>query len=294
MISLAPWYYRNLLGANDILEQPEFFKVKMLTGNEIYEVNVSLKNHLKPSWATHSQVYKNVEGSGASQFKNVATYKAISEALERYAFYYYVEDYSKLGSFDVNPTTTGMAAFPHFFTKYARENAINESIERWAIHEFNLGNLPIKEHFCNVSSLKSYEIVVPFENVHVSLLYMRTQDFSVYGFAADKTFELSFQKSIIELERNYRVLKNQNAFLLPIDDLSYKIDRNLIYFSSKEGSEMFEDLIKKSPRKILSKTPKVLCDLELKGPWSEYTKVWRHVLENSYNHDEKNYKFFMF
>ena len=170
MINLSAWCYRNLLAVNDLINNPEFYEVNFLDNSHKYEANVFLKDHLRPNWVNSSEIYKNCDGSGTSIYKNIAVFKAISEALERLAFYDLAENKEKEYCFDKNPTTTGMAAFPSFSKSIARKNARVEAWERWAIHEFNRSKLPVLMHKSEIQNLNHYEIKIPFKESHVSLL----------------------------------------------------------------------------------------------------------------------------
>lgn len=294
MFNLSPWYYRNLLVKNDIINFPEFYEINLLDGKKQFEAAVSLNEKLRPDWISTSEFYRDCDGSGASEFKNVAVYKAISEALERLAFYELAETQEKKFSFDLNPTTTGMAAFPSFNCKIARDNGRAEAIERWAIHEFNQGKIPIKRHNSAVKDLESFELVTPFVDIKVILLAYKNENFYAYSFAAGKNVKHSYDRALVELGRNIRVLKKAYQNSKNFTSVESAVDKTILFFSTFEGNSVFSELIKSSPEKIKNSNPKILCDQELKGYWSKYTKVWRFLLEDSYFNTNKNHKFFMF
>ena len=293
MFTLAPWFYRKLLGENDIIELIESFEVNLLTGENVHESNVFLQKNRIPSWVSQSQLYKNCDGSGTSIYKNIAVYKAISEALERLAFYEMADTHEKEFSFDVNPTTTGMAAYPHFFTNFARNNAMIEAVERWAIHQFNFKKLPIKKHLSLIENLDHFEIVNPL-NHSVSILAFKLKDIYAYGFAGGLDIKHSYEKALIELDRNIRVLKKKRERGMDNISLSSSNEKTLSFFSTIEGFQHFQEIVKMSPQIIQVKSPRILCDKELKGSWSSYTKVWRFLYEDSYFPCHEDESFFMF
>ncbi len=294
MISLAPWFYKNLLGENDLIEIPCFYEVHHLDGTNQFEALVSLKNKYLPKWLNVSDIYNNCDGAGTSQHKNIAVYKAISEALERWAFYVASDSAdSKKLCFDVNPTTTGMAAYPGLSAKGARSNAILEAKERWALHEFWRGNLPVKAHVNSIQNLHHYEILTPFKNCHISLLSYQKNNQTMYAFAAEDSIEKSFQHALVELARNIRVMDNLAKTQKSINDFSDISDKRLFYFSTNEGYSLFMEKISIANRSIPVE-PSVICDLEIKGEWNKYTKVWRYLYENSFPDSSDDYKFFMF
>jgi hypothetical protein len=294
MSLLAPWFYRNLLCLNDIIEPPEFFKAEILTGEILFEAVCSLNKNLRPDWVSKSDVYNNRDGAGTSQFKNIAVYKAISEALERWAFYEIADSgKAKKFCFDVNPSTAGMAAYTGLIADGARANAIFEASERCALHEFWRGNLPIKQHSCSIKNLRHFEIVTPFKNCKISLLSYNKNNQYFYSFAAEKNLEKSFEHALIELARNIRVLKKINDVPKTVNEFNEISDKRLFYFSTNEGHELFNEHIENASKNINS-TPHLICDLELKGPWNQYTKVWRYLYANSYPDTNIDYKIFMF
>ena len=294
MISLAAWYYRILLSENDLIEKINYFEVGQLDGNRHHEALVFLKNKHLPKWLSHSELYSCCDGTGTSLYKNIAVYKAISEALERWAFYVTTEsNESNKFCFDINPSTTGMAAYPGITTKGARKNAIVEASERWALHEFWRGNLPVIEHETNIQNLLHYEIVSEMNKVKVSLVSYKTESQYLYGFAADRTLTESFEHALVELARNIRVLNKFNKENINFNSFKDISDKRLIYFSTPEGNDLFNIKVQSAPKAPLT-SPKLICDLEIKGPWNQYTKVWRYLYADSYPDSETDHTIFMF
>ena len=294
MINLAPWNYRDLLVTNRIIKSPVFYEINLIDGTHYFESTVTLQEELKPQWVRKSELYKNCDGSGTSVYKNTAVYKAISEALERLAFYELADSEEKKYSFDLNPTTTGMAAFPGLTCKQSRNNAFAEAIERWAIHEFNKNNIPVIKLNSLIKNLDHYELITPFNKVKVSLLAYNTGSFYIFGFAGGVNIKHSHDRALIELDRNERVLTKFLKNKVEISKISSMTDKALIFYSTNEGYSHFDELIFNAPKNIKNINPKILCDLELKGFWTKYTKIWRFLLEDSFHTDNENYKFFMF
>lgn len=74
-------------------------------------------------------------------------------------------------------------------------------------------------------------------------------------------------------------------------------DKRLLYFSTQKGYDQFLDKVNKSKQvtQNLFKTPKIIFDGEIKGPWSKYTYVWRVCLEPTFSEnrsEDENYFFF--
>jgi len=292
MMSLAPWYFRNLLGENNFIEVPDFYEITLLDGKKVFESNCKLKNHLRPSWLEKSNLYKDADGTGAAETKNVAVYKGISEALERWAFYQSIDTDQIKYAFDLNPTTTGMASFPHFLKSGAREKAKAEAIERWAIHQFNRKKLPISKIQTKIFGLEYFRINVPFKNYFVSVLSLKKEDRYFYGFASSSSEEECFFKALVELDRNLRMEKS--FFGKSLEDFDSPVDRTLFYFSTQEGKEKFDKVVSDAPSFLSEFSGKILCDREIKGPWSKFTVVWRYLLDDSYFDTRNDHTFFMF
>lgn len=265
-----------------------------MTDKQAWEATVKLSKRLVPHWDSSSEIYSNADGSGTSKYKNIAIYKGISEALERWAFHETIDSkQAKNFCFDVNPSTTGMAAFPSFFRKQARQRAIYEASERWALHEFWRGNLPIIEHLSLIPNLRHIEIITPFNNVKVSLLCYQKNDQFLYSFAADSILYESYNHALVELSRNLRVFEKLQGIEKKFSDFIDISDRRIYFFSTIDGHQLFIDKINSSPNSIKVNS-KLICDKEIIGPWSEYTKVWRYLYSDSHPDSETDHTFFMF
>ena len=288
---MGPWLYRNLIDKNSILNPIQFYVVDSINNDVYFEAICSLKN--KSAKYLKSEIYTDLDGSGASKYKNIAVYKSISEALERWAFREMCSDSNDKYCFNVNPSTTGIAAYPSFFTNSARENAKLEAIERWALYEFWRGNLPIIEHYSSIKNLNHYEIISGFNKSFISLISYKVDLQTLYAFAAGKTLQDSLNHAIIELDRNRRVMQKKILNGKIYKDFENINDKRLVYFSTNEGASLFYEKISLAPKKIKSK-PKVICDQELKGPWSKYAKVWRYLYADSYPVSDTDHTFFMF
>ena len=290
MLNLSPWYYRDLISERSIIVKNDIYEIELFDGKKYFESNAFLNPELRPEWLGKSKLYKDCDGSGTDIYKNIAVYKGISEALERFAFYQTADLYEKEFCFDLNPTTTGMAAFPHLFVKFARENAKKEAVERWAIHQFNLKLLPVVQHR-DFGSINVFELVTPFSNLKTCILHHNNLDQHVYSFATDSSILKAIEKAQVELSRNMAVLKKLAG--IEKEELE-AVDRTLAFYASQEGFEKFNSLIKSSPDVIVNVNPRILCDKELIGPWTKYTKVWRYLLEDSYFDCSQDRTFFMF
>ena len=108
-----------------------------------YEAYCNLVPGLKSSISSFS-LYSNVDGMGSDQNKSVAYFKAISEAMERWAFYSLTSSQHRNDfGFDIDSTSSGFAAFPGFTKRPAAYYARLEALERWALVSWWFGLLPV-------------------------------------------------------------------------------------------------------------------------------------------------------
>lgn len=291
--NLAPFFYRDLYDEKNIISKIQCNTITSLQGRKEIEALVFLAKDLVPEWAHQSSFYSNADGSGTSEFTNVAIHKAMSEALERWAFYETIETYPTSFSYDENPSSTGIAAFPSFFTYQARKNAWFEAVERWAVHEFWRGNLPVVEHFSGNEQLRYFEVKTNLSGVVVTIVMHNNGNKCFYAFAAAQNLRESLNHSLIELFRNIRSFKMSDKLRNLDQSLKDINDQRIIFFSSEEGSSLFLEKIEGAPKKI-SSIPILICDQEIKGPWTKYTKVWRCLFQGSIHNDFNDSKFFMF
>lgn len=298
-LSLAPIKYRKVFkkygGPIKLLKvQP----TKIRPDQNGYEAYAYLeKNIERPTGISH-KIYGNCDGTGSSVYENEAGYIAISEALECWAFLESMQTEKmkiKYG-FDINPTSTGMAAFPEIITSFVKRVAMREAVERWALVEWWEGNLPS----VNIDDDTNNGIVIltPWEDHKVALLWKQsaaTGKYS-YGFAASNTLAKAIDKAEIELYRNYYLLEDNSIDSINTEKLNHG-ERRLLHFSSDEGHSHFKNVVKKSQSiTMLPSMPEKLVDTEIKGSWTSYTKVWRVLFKQSTkNHlDNSNPSYFLF
>ena len=116
MFSLAPLRYRAVLASDggpvEFVEEGEatFF------GTRYFQANARLKDGLVPRQAM--QIYCNADGSGFHSSPMVARHIAISEALERWAYYETLNSNRRATfGFHLDPSSNGMAAYPGLFVR---------------------------------------------------------------------------------------------------------------------------------------------------------------------------------
>jgi hypothetical protein len=220
-------------------------------------------------------VYGNADGTGASDSAQIARHMAISEALERWAFYETSEgsDREKYG-FNVDSSTNGMAAFPGWFKGQARKRAYHEALERWALVSWWSGHMRasvVSDAPLGVTALR-LEHSAKFGEV--AILFRKSAAGHVsYGYSAGATFRRAAARAAVELARNEFVVgfyKLTNA----MREVPNCFERRCLYFAGEEGHGEFL-------RRVFDRRPhreskwSVLFDGEVTGPWSKYATVWR-------------------
>ena len=190
MFSLAAINYRDIFTtAGGPIERISSGSIDVL-GKKAHQANAYLAPGLirgKPSLS----VYGNADGTGASGSAQVARHMAISEALERWAFYELSQgtDAAKYG-FDHDNSTNGMAAFPGFFKGQARKRAYYEALERWALVSGWSGSMRaavIGDEMLGVTALR-LEHSADFGEV--AILFRRSAAGHVsYGYSAGSSFK---------------------------------------------------------------------------------------------------------
>jgi hypothetical protein len=242
-----------------------------------------------------TEIYANGAGGGASKFKIVAIQKAISEALERWAFFQLSVDSQaeqrRLG-LDVDPTSTGFACNPSLFEFKVRKKAKEEAIERWAVFNWWRNKLPI-EIFLMSDECVEFEIITPFLDIKVFVSARRSLNGTyTYGFSASDRASYRREQAWIEQARNIEALSRTSSNLNPL----FIGDKRLLYFSKEIGFKDFLEKLKSSSTiHQIPEKPKILVDSEVKGPWSNYCRVWRTLFEGGetwrHSTDEKIFLF---
>lgn len=276
-LSLAPLKYNKFM-FDKFFETVSIRAHNLLDGTDVYTANAYLKEELLPSWKDKNLLYSNCDGSGTSQYKNEAIYKAVSEGLERLAFYRNFNN-SDLG-FDRDCSTSGMAAFPGLFQSFARKLAYNEAIERWSLKSFWDGLTPIRKIQSGEENI--YSFLTPFSKIFSVIVYRDIQIQNelrrIYGFASANKLARAIFKAKVELNRNFEVLSNM-PMLKPSTEMNL-MERRLLFFSETKGVLMFDAACERaSELEIKPALPSVLVDSPVVGEWSPYCHIHRVLFE---------------
>lgn len=279
MINLAPWRYRRVLAVNGgPIERIEMGVISVL-GESQYQANAYLKSGLRQS-ASKKVVYGNADGTGTARTPGLARHKAISECLERWAHASMTRTGAKFG-FNVDPSSTGMAAFPGLVKSQARSRALSEAVERDAVISWWSGCLDAEVRTSPWAGVDLYEIESPKPGIKVALVHASAgHHLHAYGHAAATTLENAAHSAAVEMVRAQLVLgrferrSNHGAGDHPSDNL---FERRCLFFASAEGNALFQERLQR--RKHQSRESRLLVDGEIRGPWSDYATVWRALFE---------------
>lgn len=269
-LSLGAWKYRSILSkSGGPIERLASREIQLPTG-QAFEVLAYLKPELTE--VSQHQIYGSADGSGTDKRFSVACNKAISEALERWAFYNLCDsEHAKLYGFDREPSTTGMAAFPGLFRNSAKRIAYFEAIERWSLTWWWENGLPSRR----LDQINGIELITPWSSESSTVILWTDKAPHAYGFAAGTHLKKAIAKAQIELQRNQVVLGNGD--LPEVDSIQ---EKRLINFAREEGFNLFMKRVEKS--KVLLTVPErplLIINREVDGPWSRYATVWRCLFD---------------
>jgi hypothetical protein len=282
MISLAPFRYRNCLSeAGGPIKRIEQSRIDVM-GRQQYHANAFLRDDLVRQRPSPS-VYSQADGSGTSLSPQKARYKAVSEALERWAFQEctHTGDCERYG-FGVDPTTNGMAAFPGVNAKVTRTHALLEAIERFCLiawWEGLLNGIPVPE---GENQVDGVEISHPCHDAVVAVLHRRSHDgIHCYGHAAGFSFREAFDRAIVELARSESVIRRYRRVFAESAWSSQPpeiFERRCLFFSTDLGYRYFQIARQRQMQGAIPST-RTVFDGEIPGPWSDYAHVWRVAFE---------------
>ena len=221
------------------------------------------------------------DGSGMGRTRLEARAKAVSEALERWAF---TETSSGpdalLYGYPYSMSTKGMAAFPSVFPGQARRAAVAEAFEYHSVDAWWGGTL--NHWIMNREDATIVFIDQPSYDGYVALAirHLCLKNYvAAYGIGSGSSPEEAELKAQLEACRTQTVLERRDA--TPVHARNKPVletEQRLLEFSSREGFELVKDRLASRPW-LPALEPKVIYDGPVKGPWNKFTHVWRYALE---------------
>lgn len=225
-------------------------------------------------------LFSDADGTGVDRFPTTARHKAVSEALERWAFFTLVRsERSEEFAFDVDPSTTGMSAFPGLLPRQARRQAVLEAVERFSLIAWWEGRARAERFDTDWPGVSAVAINGPFGGVTV-VAFARTEwGGYVYGHAAEESFGAASERAVFELARHEWSLRSSWLAAAAGEKRTPTniFERRCLFFASDEGHEVFQQRLR-TPATATMPMPEILFDGELPGPWSTYAAVWRFAL----------------
>jgi hypothetical protein len=277
VFSLAAFRYRNALAsAGGPIQRLEIADATVL-GERCFLANAYLTEALAGNREGHA-LYSRANGSGTDSSPMVARFKAISEAMERWAHWQSFR--SGQYGFDVDPSSNGLAAFPGIWPRQARHGAVLEAAERFNLFNWWEGRLPAKECPTRWPGVRAVVIRSQAPGVTVVLFRKTDEGFVAYGHAAGLNFESACGRAAVEMDRHAQVVAtfakaHAGRIAGQLPPTAHPIERRSLFFAQEQGHQLFLERLR-TPAKDFAEL-KVAYDGPVPGPWTKYADVWRVV-----------------
>jgi ribosomal protein S12 methylthiotransferase accessory factor YcaO len=283
-VNLAGFRYRNILSSHG--GPIGALSAHPTSDGTFFLAFAALEKFVRPDWMDKLAVYGPNDGTGTSKYKTTAAHKAISEALERWAFYAVARsENAALFGFDIDCSTSGMAAFPAFTSKPARKNALIEAIERWSVCAWWEGYLKSESSLFADGGIEVLRIEPLWMGIETVILQRRSRSTGarVFAFSSGRSLATAIARASVELERNSLALdrfyqrfrfNSDSGVVNCFPELQDTYEKRLVFFSTLEGYKAFQRRTRSSPKELI-RVPTLLIDAEIKGPWSRFASVWR-------------------
>ena len=263
-------------------------KIVTIERSGFFETNIYCSHMCQNS---ENAIYSTSISSGTSETEKASVGIALSEYLERKAYDQISKsEKNKEFGFDLVRNTTGMAA--HWWGFKARRNAKHEALERWTLHHWWNDLLSFERvkssHPHRTILTKTYK---QFKTTVVLICDYRKESGFFYGFAAHKNYDKAYNKALVELDRNHRVL---TYYYKKKPELSEFREKRVVYFSSSEGFSEFAKKVRKNEFIKDLAYPELYLDKEIPGPWQKWRRVWRVLFKQYVPQDYQNLNVFMF
>jgi hypothetical protein len=232
------------------------------------------------------------DGTGSSGNPASAQHIAVSEALERWAYFATCNsgDARKYG-FNCDSTSNGMAAFPGFRWQ-ARRRARFEALERFALISWWDRRFPAT---VTRTSYPDVGLVHVHHNAgfgEVVILYHKAPTgFVAYGHGAGSTLASATSRAAVELIRCEQVIARHRA-RGALEQVTNHMELRCLHFASAAGHTEFLERAYARPDRPAPRWQTVF-DGEIRGPWTRWTTVWRHCVEMpTYDYLNRKLNFF--
>lgn len=221
------------------------------------------------------------DASGTHPSALEAIYRAVSEALERWAWMDLSDSEAKNDfGFHHDPSSTGLAAYPGWTRRAARPFAFREALERFCLRSWWEGRLDANPHPSRLPGSEVFHIQHAYSPDTVVLLLQSDPETGLvtHGYACDKDPASAERRAWYEAMSRNRALQR----LLALDATTQaKLDleeRKTLFFGSLEGQNLIRERLAR-PAWFGPRPFRLLTDTFIEGPWSRYASVWRCVAE---------------
>jgi hypothetical protein len=274
VFSIGAIRYRSVLSADggpiECIEEGELD----VFGKKLSQANARLKRGLVPK--REMQIFSDADGTGMHPSPMIARHMAVSEALERWAYHETMRSSKRAEfGFDIDGSSNGMAAFPGLFVGLARRKALFEAAERFCLLNWWERRLDGDIRETRWPGVTAISFALPI-GANAVILFMRSNfGFYVYGHAAAGSFTKACEHALVELVRHECVIRcwMLAGHSVPAGD---PFERRAWFFSTEEGHAQFRERI--NSRIDCPQPPaEVICDSEIRGPWSAYATIWRYL-----------------
>lgn len=283
MFNLAAYRYRQVLAEfGGPIARLQLADMVVLGRREFFATAFLREGMASELW--RSTLFGIADGGGTSPSPMIARFKAISEALERWAHWQTHQSVRRpCCGFEVDPSSNGMAAFPGIFSRQARPYALMEAAERFNLLNWWEGRLAAVESGTCWPGVRSVTICSDAPGVTVILFRKTAHGLFAYGHAAAWDYAAACRKAGAEMVRHEMMveqfaLAQAGNLLKRLPDDAHAMERRALFFATAAGHELFQEHLCAAPVRARVR-PKLVYDGPVPGPWSRYASVWRVVYE---------------
>lgn len=238
-------------------------------------------------------------GGGWSRDREESQCKAVTEAVERWAFRFYSLHSPAAAALDLDPTTNGFAALPTTLGKNrATGIAYCEAVERWIMSRiWDHGNFALREIFAKETAvtelfpkalgavryfqaelIPAFPAIATADRLYFVLCLVKTASGGVLPGSA---CGLSPDDTLMRAACEARIHFNMNERMDGID-LTNLIERRLRYFAeNRDGFELVSRRLVISEAPPLTQAPPAISIQHLPGEWEPDISVCRVMVEQT-------------
>jgi len=241
-------------------------------------------------------------GGGWSRDKEVSQCKAVSEAIERWAFRYYCRGEKGNAGLDIDPTSNGFAALPAFLGEDRLiTGAFCEAVERWALGRmWDHGDIGLMEteslespatELFECSKGKLHCFMTKFlaakpgqvcrEEVTFCLCIFETSEGgAIPGSACGTDRSSVFERAAAEAFVNLSAFNSMRKKKIGVfEDI---LEKRLHFFGSRpDGYKEVSGKLNRSGGTASCEVPEVIFSKRLSGPWEPEVLVHRVLVDNA-------------